>query len=945
MQRIQCLSLALIGFVSLAQAQRPAAFQVTGQVADNTTSELMPGVTVLLWNTPDSSYSNATASNLGGRFALQVPTTGQYRLRLSFVGYETLHRDIQVATPIADAGRILLQEDVIAMEEILVEDVQERIRVSGDTTIFNADAFTMGTDASAQDLVEKMPGMVVQDGQVEAQGEQVQRVMVDGREFFGNDPTTALQNLPAEVVQSVEIFDRQSDQAQFTGFNDGNAERTINIVTRADMRNGQFGKVYGGYGDESRYASGGNANIFNNDRRISLIGLANNVNIQNFAFEDLLGITGRASSGRGMRMRGGGGARRGGGRRGGSSGFNPRDFLVSNQSGLNTTTSTGVNYSDEIGSRLKVNGSYFFNRMANSNDTFLDRELFLASEQSQFYNETAQSSSTNINHRMNGRISYEINENNSLLIRPSLSFQNNASTSLLRGINTRSTGALLNNAINDYSTDDRGLTSSTDILYRHRFAKPGRTISANLEIGFNDQWGNTDQVSVTEFYIQRSASDDSTYDQVLDNQSAGRSLGFDIDFTERLGETTMLRLSYEPSVGRNVSDRYAFVRDLRTGLYTVVDPSFSSLFDNNVVRQRGGISLQKNVGERIEIQLGLEAQNEQLLGDQTYPLPYVLDRSFFSILPEVEVEIELVDGFDLDIDYRTGTRTPSVSQLQDVVDNTNPLFLSTGNPNLKPSFTHNIRLRGRRGNWREGRMIYAFMDFTYEKDPIGTASLLASNEMVLDRGIVLSQGAQFSQPINLTDPNISARSFFGFGAPVEFLKSNVNFRGGVRYSRTPGLINGQVNTGTQVTGTSGLTIGSNISPNLDFTVTYSADYTIASNSFYQELDENYYRHDTGLRFSWLPAGGLVLETGGRYNDYLGLDEELYPTTFIMSAGVGYKFMQQDAVEVKMVVGDIFNQENGINRSITELYVEDSRTQVLGRYVLLNLSYRFRNFGF
>src|SRR5690606_12456150 len=201
--------------------------------------------------------------------------------------------------------------------------------------------------------VEKMPGVVVQDGQVQAQGEQVQRVTVDGKEFFGNDPTVALRNVPADLIQSIEVFDRQSDQAQFTGFNDGNTQKTINIVTRTGMSNGQFGKVYGGYGADERYITGGNINMFDGDRRISLIGLANNVNQQNFAFEDLMGMGGGGGGfpGGGRGVRGGGGPPRGGGGgfRGGGGGFNPRDFLVGQQGGLNSTTAVGVNYSDEFG--------------------------------------------------------------------------------------------------------------------------------------------------------------------------------------------------------------------------------------------------------------------------------------------------------------------------------------------------------------------------------------------------------------------------------------------------------------------------------------------------------------------------------------------------------------------------------------------------------------------
>ena len=537
------------------------------------------------------------------------------------------------------------------------------------------------------------------------------------------------------------------------------------------------------------------------------------------------------------------------------------------------------------------------------------------------------------------------NENNSLLIRPRFSFQDNDASNRLAGSNVLNTGVLLNEAFNNSSSDQfRLYFVNKRVLYRHRFPKRGRTISTEFEIGLNDRWGDTDQFSTTEFFEQDLASADSTYDQQIDNESASTSFGFDIDFTEPLGEDGRLRLSYEPSYGKNVSDRFAYVLDLQTGLYTILDPTFSSLFDNDVFRHNGSVTYQQDIGERFEVQLGIEVQNERLLGDQTYPVAFDLDRSFFSVLPEIELEYEIEDKLDLDLDYRARTSTPSVSQLQDVIDNTNPLFLSTGNPELEPSYRHNIRLRARRGNWREGRMVFGYVSFDYERNSIGTASLLAVQDTTLARGIVLQQGSQFSFPVNMNDPSINVRSFFGIGTPFPLLKSNLNFRGGVTYARTPGLINNTVNMATLYAINGGLTIASNISERLDFTVSYGADYNIASNSFYEQLDENYFRHDAGLRLTWLPIGGLIIESSLRYNDYLGLEEELYPTTFIVNAGLGYKFMQQDAAELKLVVGDIFNQETGINRSITELYVEDSRTQVLGRYILLNFSYRFRNFG-
>ncbi len=430
-------ALTLFLITSPALAQQEITRIVSGSVVDQEDHAPLPGVTVVFETVNDSVLVGAGTANPDGYFAVKSSEHGELRLRLSFIGYAAHEQWITITGPYQSLGTIQLKPDLLQLDEMVVEEIQERMIIRGDTTIFSADAYTVNPDATAEDLIAKLPGIVVQDGQVEAQGEQVQRFTVDGREFFGQDPTAALRNLPADMIQNIEVFDRNSDQAQFTGFKDGNAERTINVVTRRGMSNGQFGQFYGGYGDNQRYITGGNTNIFDGDRRISVIALSNNINQQNFAFQDLLGLTG--SDGRGRRgnprsmMIRGGGVRRGG-RPGG--GFDPRNFLIGTQSGLNHTTSAGINYSDEIGSRVRLSASYFFNRVSNENDAFLDHELFLSGDQSQFYNESTRSSSMNLNHRLNARIEYTINDANSLIIRPSLSFQNNSAASLQSGINS-----------------------------------------------------------------------------------------------------------------------------------------------------------------------------------------------------------------------------------------------------------------------------------------------------------------------------------------------------------------------------------------------------------------------------------------------------------------------------------------------------------------------------
>ena len=208
--------------------------------------------------------------------------------------------------------RIVLTETSRQLNEVVVKGKIVSAEQKGDTLQFNADAFKVNRDAQAEDLLKKMPGVDMTGGTIKVQGETVQEILVDGKPFFGDDPTIALRNLPAEVVAKIEIFDRQSDQSQFTGVNDGNTTKTINIVTRADKRNGQFGKVYAGVGTAGTYAAGGSVNIFDGERRISVIGQSNNINQQNFSSQDLLGVQGSSGGGGGRGGRGGRGGGRGG---------------------------------------------------------------------------------------------------------------------------------------------------------------------------------------------------------------------------------------------------------------------------------------------------------------------------------------------------------------------------------------------------------------------------------------------------------------------------------------------------------------------------------------------------------------------------------------------------------------------------------------------------------
>lgn len=928
--------------VSVAQAQTSPA--ITGRIIDAKTGETLIGVNVVATLMADTTVTHGQVTDLDGRFTVPVRRAGDYRVRFSYVGFLPQSKDVTVGDNGGFIGLVEMKVDVLLMDEVRIEAVQDRVEVRGDTTVFNAAAFKVNPDATTEDLLRKMPGVVVDGGEVQAQGETVQRVLVDGREFFGTDPAAALRNLPSEIVDRIEVYDRQSDQAQFTGFEDDNTQKTINIITLTGKSNGQFGKMYGGYGSEDRYIGGGTVNIFDDDRRISLIGMSNNVNQQNFAIEDLMGVVGSASGRGGFSggPRGGGGRPSGGGDGGGfrgGGGGNTGNFLVGNQGGINTTNAFGLNYQDEFGAKLKVTGSYFYNTSNNDSRSLLDREYFLDGSDNQLYDEENISTSDNGNHRFSGRMEYTIDERNSLILTPRLTTQNNAASSYLFGSNILTSGDLLSQTTNEYVSDAWGLSATASLLFRHAFERRGRTLTLNLTAGRNTTDGLTEQVSSNLFFGD--PSNDQVLDQRTDNNQFGTQLSARLTYTEPIGETGQIQLNYSPSRSLNDSERLANSIDPSNGLYTLLEPSLSSQFDNEVFTHRGGVSYTRRM-EGLRLTVGSDFQNVALTGDQAFPIAYDVDRTFSNVLPSVDVQIGSSRQRSLRLSYRTSTNTPSISQLQSVIDNRNPLQLSTGNPDLDPSYSNTFMARFNRTNLAVGSVFFGFASYTTTSNYIGSETQIAARDMEIEEGVVLLQGSQLTRPVNL-DGNRSLRTFLTHGRPVGFLSSNMNVNGGVNFSRSPGLINGEENISDVLTLNGGLVLSSNISEKIDFSLSQNISSNKSENSVYTDLNSTYTQHRTSAKATVMPTSSLVLESSVNWSKYVGLGDSFDSTSLVWNAAMGYKFLKGNGGEVRLIMADILNRNTNVSRSITEFYVQDNTSNVLGRYVLLNFTYTLRSF--
>ncbi|MEO6723491.1 MAG: carboxypeptidase regulatory-like domain-containing protein [Ferruginibacter sp.] len=348
-------TIIILVFLMANMTMKAQNSSIRGVVKDEVEKTPVVGATVTLFLQNDSTRQpvKSAVTDKSGVFEISGLNANSYSVEISSIGFEKITEDVVLDDSPKDLGTINFSKQGKQLADVTVISKAPAVIQKGDTSQFSASQFKVNPDATTEDLIKKMPGITVdRDGTVTAQGEQVKKVTIDGRDFFGDDASAALKNLPSEVVDKIQVFDRLSDQAQLTGFDDGNSQKTINVVTKTGVKNGQFGRMYAGYGTDDRYAAGGNISFFKGNRRLSFVGNFNNINQQNFGSQDLLGLT----SGGGGRGGPGGGGRGGGGRGGGGT----DNFLVGQSSGISKTNAFGVNYSDQWGKKINVTGSYFF---------------------------------------------------------------------------------------------------------------------------------------------------------------------------------------------------------------------------------------------------------------------------------------------------------------------------------------------------------------------------------------------------------------------------------------------------------------------------------------------------------------------------------------------------------------------------------------------------------
>lgn len=952
MKRI-LLTTLLTFCTAAAFAQRGS---VTATVVNADTGESVAGAVLIVSPVKTPEKQQGFTSAFKGAVSMPSLAYGEYKLSVSFIGYNNLDTTFRVSAPKLNLGVLKLKPGV-QIETVVKEAKALRTSQKGDTVSYNAGAFKVVADADVEGLLKKMPGITVTDGTVEAQGETVKKIFVDGKEFFGEDVTTAIKSLPAEAVDRVEVYNKLSDAAEFSGMDDGEGYKALNIVTRPGMRQGQFGKLYAGFGydadteteDKFKYIAGGNANVFSGDSRISFIGLFNNVNQQNFSFEDILGVSGSG----------------GGGRRG-----SVGQYMMRPQSGVATVNAIGINYSDSWGKRDQVTfqGSYFFNNTNTENRSTVEKwyeaPMRLDTLMTNGYSDTK-----GYNHRFNARLEWKISENQNLMIRPRFSYQSNDPWSRTTGwqFGAPADGGSGYSRTDNFSDALRhGYNVGTSAVYRAKLGKNGRTITLDGSFSYSDNTNNSNSWSnVLGTLPDRPAIDPATgvwnpenYTELryLRNlaPSSSYSLRGSLTYTEPVAKYAQVSFQYRVSYNSQERDKRSYITGDDFSIAGLTpDRSLSNSYESGYLTQNVGpgfrFSKERNTFI-ANVYYQRSALDGQIVRDDAEKIKHAYNNVTYFMMGQLNINREN----SLRLFVSSYTDSPSITDLQSVYDVSDAQNITHGNPNLKPTYSHRVNFHYTNSNVEKGRTFMWMFSMNTTLDYTASHLVQRPGEIIID-------GESYSPNFYSTTTNLDGywqlRTHLSYGLPIGFLKSNFNVMAGVIYTKTPSMLGGTVDSATgMITGgerndTKNMgydfraVLGSNISENVDFTLSWNGTYNEATNSLNSDNSKNrYFNHTAQGNLKVVFPLGFTFTASAAYSQYIGFTNDYSEDYLLCNAWLGKKVFRNKRGEVMIGVNDLLNQNRAFSRTTGSGYTQNSTNSVIGRYYMVQFTYNLRRFG-
>jgi len=924
MRQFYFLAFFLIFCAASVLAQKNGS--VKGVAYDTLSHKAVADATITVLAKKDSSLLTFGMTDNAGRFTLDNIPAGEYRLLITHIAYHNSNRVFSVSdsNKNIDLGNVVMNDRTKVLEEVVVTNEAPPVTLIGDTVQYNAGSFKTQPNASVEQLLKKLPGVqVAKDGTVKAQGQTVNKVLVDGKEFFGNDPKMATKNLPADAVDKVQVYDKLSDQAQMTGFDDGNSEKTINLKLKKDKKKGAFGKIMGGGGTDERFEGRFNVNSFKGARQMSAIGMANNTNTEGFSFMDMMNFTGEL----GRMMKGGSG----------NININitaddPNAVMPGgNNSGIRTIWGGGLNYNNIIGSKIDFTSNYFYNRYNPKTASRVQRQYILP-DSSYLYSQNSLSNNINNSHRLNLGFDYIIDSFYSLKISPSLGYQQTMNSSLSDYQQMGSDGRRSNSGYSNSTSNSTGYNFRNDILFRKKFRRRGRTFSLSLQTTMNSSEGDGSLESVNEFFTRGGTGNHiDSIDQRFTNKGDLAGYNARAVYTEPVFKRSLLEFSMGKSHTKSTADKITYDYNDGNGKYDQLNDSLTNDFENTYGYTTAGLRL-RTQKKKYNYAIGFNWQRAELEGKITTAIKdSLISKSFTNILPTARFQYNFTRYKNLTVNYRAFTNQPTVSQLQPVPDNSNALNIKEGNPDLKQEFIHNIQINYMGVNPFKNKNLFAFFNLNRTDNKIVNADTLYSS------------GIKKTKPVNV-DGVYNLSGDINLGLPARFLKGTFRIGSNLGYNHGRQFINSVANTIN--TFSAGPRIGIDMSPTekIDISLTAGMNYNKTKYSLQPVFNNNYFSQLYEGEFNWQLPKGVYFSTDFAYTVNNQRAAGFNAQVPLWGASVSKQFLRFNRGELKLRVNDILNGNVGISRSTNQNYIEDSRVNTIRRFAILTFTYSLSKRG-
>ena len=893
--------LLIVGLLALQQGAAQD-FQLNGTIKDNNGVPL-ESATVYVEKISDSTLVTYGISDREGFFEMEGRTDQeQLNLFVSYAGFKPLRQVITIKSNIA-LGEIKLEVQDNLLDEVIVVADRAPVTLKKDTLEFNANSFKTRPDANLEELLKKLPGAEVDsDGAITINGKPVSRILVNGKEFFGDDPKIATKNLPKEIIEKLQVVDTKTKAQEFTGESGDSENKTINITIKKDKNKGYFARGTIGGGTDGRYEMSGIGNIFKDNMRTTILAGSNNINSSGFEFDDIYGMMGRSGA---------------------------RAVASGNRSGGITKSETaGANYSNEWSDKYELNGDYYFDRSNTDTRNRTERENILP-DTTYYSNSENTSNAINDRHRANARFEVEFDTLTRLSYSPRF---NTSKTKSLRSTMANSLDGnrdLVNNTETSSQDDVYNLNFRNEIDFIKRFGSRGAFLRMEVSQNYDNQENDNFYYSESEFFGDDARTE--IQDQFIDEDEKEYQYGLEVEQRLVLATDFFMDLAYDFSSSRSTNKRYIYDADA-SGNYTVLNDSLSSDFEVNTYRHTPNIGFNyDHEAWRINTNVGLLntiLQNENLLN------PANFDNTYNNLYLSARVRYELERSKSISVDYRTNANTPSIRQLQPVADRTNPLNIVVGNPALRPAYSHNIGANFRSFNFGAGggSGIFSSFDLSFTENQVVSVSTIGDD---LRRTTTYANvdGAM----------SAGARIFYTKSSRKEEKEFRYNFSLSGNFSRNVGFTNGTLFNSERFSLSPGVRMTYAIQEVFEVNPSYSLTYNDTRYSINENRNEDFINHRVGFEATTFWPKNVIFGNDISYNYNGNVSPGFQNSSILWNTSLGYQFLDEKAT-LKLKVYDVLDQVVDTRRIIGDDYIQDTNSLILTQYAMLSFTYKLSNFG-